>query len=1227
MAEMLLGGAFLSAFLQVAFDRIASSKVIDYFMEKKLDDALLEKLEITLMSIQVVLDDAEEKHITKPLVKKWLDKLQDAVYDAEDLLYQISTEAQRSKIEAEFCAGTSKVCNSWSMSCNSFEKTIEPNVKKIIDRLEFLVKQKKVLGLKEGVGSKELQRLPTTSLVEESSVVGRDNDVERVIKLVLSDDLAGRGGHVPVIAIVGVGGIGKTTLAQLVYNAREVNECFDLKVWVFVSERFDVIRITKTILEAVTSKSSDTNDFDMLQTRLKENLKGKKFIVVLDDVWNEEQSVWEALRKPINSCAHGSKIIVTTRNESVTSVMRPVSTCQLQPISNGDCWLLLSQYAFENGQSDVSLNLEVMREELVKKCCGLPLAAKALGGLLRSKRNPEEWKEILRSEMWYLHNEASGIFSVLRLSYHHLPSHLKRCFAYCSLFPKGYAIRKEELVLLWLVEDLLPDHRSKKKAMEIGYEYVKDLESRSFFQSLHLYYDSWLVMHDLFNDFAKIISGEFCSTLDGANPVNVGKKTRHLSYFMSTDKQLRINNFEAMRLQTFLSINQVFFVGNFPSTKEVTHDLLPRLLCLRVLSLSGYNIEKLPDSIRNLKLLRYLDLSYTPIQKLPETISSLYNLEVLMLSSCRSLTELPSTMGRLINLHYLDMRYPTLRFQLPWQMMKLKDLQVLPPPLWQISDGSSIKELRDLLHIHGELYISGLQNLIHARDALEANLRGKMHLEKLIFKWDFYSENSKDVEITLENLQPHANLKELKIECYGGTRFPDWLGSDSLFNMVSIHLQDCKYCCLLPPLGQLPSLKDLTIAGFDAVVTVGREFHLKLSSTIKPFQSLESLTFKNMSEWREWIPNVDQGDFSSLRVLSIESCPKLTSELPKFLPALTEFRLVECPEFVDSLPRAPGLLKLTIIGCSVLESQHEVLRISECSSQNTPCMLRELEIETCMKLELPVHYCYTSLRDLSLSSSCDSLEFFPLSFFTKLCRLELKGCRSLKSISVSEDTQGDLGSLESLNIWNCPNFEYFHLGGLRAPRMGYLSLRDCESLKVLPEHMCTLFPSLVCLILSACPMLESFPQTGLPRNLVLLDISQCNKLIANRSQWGLEGLHSLKTLSISFKCVNVESFPEEGLLPRYLSFLSISDLPNLTTFDGKMFQLLSSLGGLQISRCPKLRCFPEEGLPTSLYSLNIWECPLLEERCQIEKGEDWSKIAHIDKVTFSKDEILSYKVT
>ncbi|KAI5342729.1 hypothetical protein L3X38_010605 [Prunus dulcis] len=243
-----------------------------------------------------------------------------------------------------------------------------------------------------------------------------------------------------------MGGVGKTTLARMLYNNNKVKGHFTLQAWACVSEDYNAFRITKTILESVTSKPCNTTDLNLLQVELREQLRGKKFLFVLDDLWNENYGDWERLQIPFNSGARGSKVIITTRNKNVASLMKNVPIQFLEPLSHQDCWLLLAKHAFGNENYSANSNLEDIGKQIALKCKGLPLAVQTLGGLLRCNIDSEEWNRILNSNIWYLPHGTTDILPVLWLSYHYLPAQLKRCFVYCSIFPKDYEFEKEDVV-------------------------------------------------------------------------------------------------------------------------------------------------------------------------------------------------------------------------------------------------------------------------------------------------------------------------------------------------------------------------------------------------------------------------------------------------------------------------------------------------------------------------------------------------------------------------------------------------------------------------------------------------------------------------------------------------------------------------------------------------------------------------------------------------------------
>ena len=539
-----------------------------------------------------------------------------------------------------------------------------------------------------------------------------------------------------------------------------------------------------------------------------------------------------------------------------------------------------------------------------------------------------------------------------------------------------------------------------------------------------------------------------------------------------------------------------------------------------------------------------------------------------------------------------------------------------------------------------------LENVVDARDALEANLH-KLQLNELVLNWGGDTNDSKKDRDMLDHLQPHANLRKLTIENYGGTIFSDWLGHASC-NMVSVQIHNCKYCLFLPPFGNLPSLEFLSIVGLDGVVTIGTEFYGTVGSKSKPFASLQTLRFKNMLQLQEWLPFRDDDEgvvpFSRLQQLYIQNCCNLTKGLPDSLFSLKKLVIEKCQQLVASLPHVPALhelklqycnkvllnelppqvLKFTISGYDALVSLPmgnnqclEELDVSDCPSLRLlpsigkPDTLKSLSVNNCGKLVFPMHQCYPSLESLCIRSSFDSLVSFPLELFPKLNHLDIHGCQNLHSFSFSN--QGPLQhllSLRSLQITNCSNFVSLPEEGLPAPNLTSFRVYNCYNLKSLPGQMHTLLPSLQILSIRFCPELESFPDGGLPSSLNSLEIYSCKKLIASRLGWGLQGLPSLRSFCIRGKFEISESFPERELLPSSLTSLQIWNNPLLKSLNGDELYLIA-LKKLGIGCCPNLHSMPEEGLPTSLSFLNVMKCPLLKNRCLREKGEDWSKIAHV----------------
>nr|XP_027107023.1 putative disease resistance RPP13-like protein 1 isoform X2 [Coffea arabica] len=1050
MAAAVVGGSFLSAFLQVLFDRMAMPEFVNLFRNPKTDVALLlKKLESEFRTAGAVLDDAENKEIPKGYVNDWLEELRDTFYQAEDLLDRMNTEALRIKVEIEYESSTS-TCTS---SGDEFLKKIKPEIETIVERLKGYNKQISPLGLQVGHSRIESHQKFETALVDETTIFGRDADKERIIQKLLSEDA--NGDNFTVVPIVGMGGLGKTTLAQIVYKDSRVAESFPARAWVCVSEEYDATRITKELLRELSISFDKDEKLFSLQGKLQVGLANKKFLLVLDDVWNDNYNEWKKLRTPFKGGSRGSKIIVTTRDQNVAMMMaNERSIHHLDSMLEEDCRSLFKKHAFENRDGNENAELEEIGNQIVKKCRGLPLAVITVAGVLRSKTTPKEWKEILTSEEWTQMDIPGGPMPALRLSYIHLPSYLKRCFAYCAVFPKDYQFRNEEIIQLWQANDLLEYPGENKRIENKGEKFIHELRMRSLF---HQSTDHTFSMHDLVNDLARFFFGKYCLRLEDHQEGNATiSGARHFSYhpswydtfhkFNLLSQTKNIRTFLPLRTDSMIRLSNKFF-----------EDALPQFMSLRVLSLSYYeNIVKLPKSYSGLKQLRFLNLSETGIKVLPDWICSFYNLQTLLLSNCRQLEELPKNLGKLINLCCLDISGTPLK-KMPPQMGRLINLQVLTNFVIGKNSGSTIKELGKLPMLRGELILSGLENVSAGMDASMANMEGKEHLERLTLQWN------------------------------GGTTFPDWLGNSSFSSLESLSLSGCKYCHSLPTLGQLQSLQSLAIVGMSCIPVLTQDFYGDINVT-KPFPSLKNLTIGWLPQWKSWY--IPEGEvFNGLERLRISDCPKLIGELPQQLPSLQS---------------------LEISGCDNLVWDNGQLSILNGENQQNFSSLHQLKISKLENLkELPLQLNQLSkLKKLNISE-LENLEELPLQLnqLSRLKKLTIHDCRSLCPSHMSRLP----ASLKSLEYMGC-KLELEGGGALE-----YLVLGGCD-LKVKAEWLAS-FPMLKRLEIRYCRSVENqsgittTTTTSVMTSLQSLDVYGYDDLLMSFSEGGLAA-PNLTTISI-----------------------------------------------------------------------------------------------------------------
>ncbi|XP_014489569.1 putative disease resistance RPP13-like protein 1 [Vigna radiata var. radiata] len=1098
MAAEKIAGALVSTFVERTIDNLAS-RFVDIFRGNKSNKKQLSNLKVKLLAVDAVADDAEQKQFTDPHVRDWLLAAKDVMLDTEDLLEEIDYALSKSQVEAESHSSTKKVRNSLKSSFVSFFKNeIESTMEELIKNLEYLATQSHVLGLKKaddvGVRSGSGSKLRSTYLPNESVIYGRDDDKEFVFNWLTSDIP----NNLSILSIVGMGGLGKTTLAQHVFNDPRVNEAkFDVKAWVCLSYEFDVFKVSRKILEDVTRSPDHSSDTDMVHRRLREKLTGKKFLVVLDNVWNVTLSNWEEVQKPLLFGAQGSRIIVTTRSLQVASdMLSEIRFLMLLP--EDDSWELFAKYAFRDG---IQLNPECREigKKIVKKCTGLPLALKTIGSLLYNKSSVPEWETVLLNKIWELPN--CDIVPALALSYIHLPSHLKTCFAYFALFRNNYEFKKEELTQLWMTENF--QHHSKTPD-ETCQQYFNDLLSRSFFQRLGDA-EELFVMHDLLNDLAKYVAGDLYFRCEDSQTNNIQKVTRHILFELPNFGRFRefgtLCKTESLR--TFLPTpDRKLDYFHWFCTMSI-HELFSEFKFLRILSLSHCsNLLELPDSVDNLKLLRSLDLSHTAIRKLPEKICSLFHLQILELNYCTYLEELPINLHLLTNLCRLEFRFTKIR-KVPPGLEKLKNLIVMMNVFYiDHNMESGIQLLGKLNNLSEYLEIWGLECIKNPEDALEVNLKNKTHLVRLTLALERTgnSIDSKNAEV-IENLQPSKNLKELSILNYGGSKFPKWLLQDSLPNLVSLVLRNCESCQHLPPLGLLPFLKKLYISGFDVIVSIDADFHGNNSSS---FQSLKKLEFSDMKQWEKWVCQAVTGAFPNLQILSIKKCPKLKGHLPELLVPLKTLKITRCQQ-LEAFP--PRTLELDLRHCGKLQLDWATMEWPRMDGHHMTALFSESDGSH-------------TLDDLEIVEviSDDSIPLmtFPLDSFPTVKRLVLSWLRNLEMIS---QDQAHHDHLLDLTITRCPKFESLP-GNMHMMSLTSLWIEDCPRFKSIPYG--GLPSNLENLTIKGCPKFESLPDSV--DNLKLLRSLDLSDTAIRKLPEKICSLSRLQILELNY-CTYLEELP------------------------------------------------------------------------------------------------------
>lgn len=973
--------------------------------------------------------------------------------------------------------GSKYLCNTWSSKSQRKHDTDAPKLKfdrvemskkmtDIIDQLKpICAKVSTILGL-ELFGSDRttsqrgvlLDRPQTNPLITDPKIYGRENQINKVVDSIIGDKYSTN--VITLLPVVGLGGIGKTTFTQHIYD--KLKSHFQVLIWICVSHDFNATKLTQEIIKQLPEKENGSDD-----EKIEKIIHSRKFLLVLDDMWTYHEDEWKKLLAPFRKVGTtGNMVIVTTRIPEVAKMVGTKDcSINLERLDPEDCMLLFKACVFGNQESwEDHPDLHETGEKIVDKLKGSPLAVKTVGRLLRSQLKSEHWNRVLESREWESQTNNDDIMPALKLSYNYLPFYLQQCFSHCALFPEDYEFESEELIHFWIGLELLGKSDQNEHLEDIGQKNLDSLVNHGFFKKCtHQFGYTYYVIHDLLHELAVNVSSYECLSINESNvrSIQIPLSLRHLSITVDNRVLEDRNSFDYFKVNLSAldkklkaeNLRTLMLFGPHESFVKTFRALFRKAKALRVILLpdASYSVQELLHNHTDLLHLRYLRV-YDVCSA--SNISRFYHLCVLHTESFDDPSSLLRDTSNLVNLRHFRAHSDGFHSSIS-EVGKMKSLQELKRfEVKRETYGFELQQLGKLLELRGSLAIYNLERVQSKKEADETKLAHINHLHGLTLDWDIdrSDKNPKLEEDILESLKPHSNLRELGIRGHGGATFPTWLGAElSVENLESLSLEGVAWNTLPLP-GKLYMVKDHSGDCLGCVLGEG-------------FKNLKRLELANIPGLKKWHGNGTNDFLSHLEDLSVRNCSELM-ELPfqysayccqseqeenmTCFPKLTSITIFRCPKLL-SLPPIPWSSTMWASITDVGSGPYAL----QCHSKKIGCKITELYING--------NGAIFNGNGASDSTLWNSLAYSNL---TDLESLSIHECPPMPL-----DQLQVLASLKSLSIYNTSNVlcpaEIESNARYQFP-VEYLVIRTCGADGKELTELLSYFPKLSKMVLDNC---------------------------------------------------------------------------------------------------------------------------------------------------------------